>query len=101
MALYRGFVPQFLRLFPWNVIVSFNEFLSFGAFCVFADVMYFMFVEYVLSKTMLFTIFYVKIIIIFCFGQYCLLSCFFLVRSVNGYWPNVGYKNQHPGGGVK
>lgn len=23
-ALYRGFVPQFLRLFPWNVIVSFN-----------------------------------------------------------------------------
>lgn len=27
-ALYRGFVPQFLRLFPWNVIVSLNEFLS-------------------------------------------------------------------------
>lgn len=33
-ALYRGFVPQFLRLFPWNVIVSLNEFLSCRHFCV-------------------------------------------------------------------
>lgn len=53
-ALYRGFVPQFLRLFPWNVIVSLNEFLSFRHFYVSLK-QFFLFFEYI-SKTMFYLI---------------------------------------------
>lgn len=28
MALYKGFFPNWLRLGPWNIIVSFNHLIS-------------------------------------------------------------------------
>lgn len=28
MALYKGFFPNWLRLGPWNIIVSFNQLIN-------------------------------------------------------------------------
>lgn len=33
MALYKGFFPNWLRLGPWNIIVSFNHLIS-AAVCL-------------------------------------------------------------------